>query len=132
MFKEILEGLQNPDTFPDSQPDNFSTEDIYEIIEDLDQDELNEIGEFIMDLIYDPEFDEEDLEESEDLNEKKYFNTKKTHLDRAKKQNKAQRLKDKKLRKKYYKKNKSKLKRLNKKYRKKVKRQPNVVKKHRN
>ncbi len=133
MFRELLEELQTPKTLES----DFSTEDIFEIIQDLDQDELNEVGEFIMELIYEEDFDEEDLEESEEfkdienLDEKQYFKTKKSHLDRAKKRNTTQRLKDKKLRKKYYKKNKAKLKRKNKLYRKKVKRQPNIQKKHR-
>jgi DNA-binding transcriptional MerR regulator len=125
LLKESLEDLINTQ---DDQNENFSVQDIKEILDELDTDELNEVGEFILELIYDPDFDNED---EDTLDEVKYFDTKKKKLDRNKKLNLTQRRKDAKKRKKYYKKNKSKLKRKNKLYRKKVKRQPSQVKKHR-
>jgi hypothetical protein len=118
-----------------ASPEDFNIDDIYEILDDLTQHELNQIGEFIMELVYDPEFDIEDLGESEDeelsLSERKYFGTRKREINRNKKKNIAKRKLDKKARKRYYKKNKAKIKRKQKLYRKKAKRQPNIVKKHR-
>ena len=141
-FKKMLETMKTmKKTIEEPSVNNFTIEDIIEILNNLDQDELNEIGEFILDLIYEPDFDLDEIEETEeleemveekDLNEVKYFKTKKRELDRAKKQSVSQRRKAAKERKKYYRKNKSKLKRKNKLYRKKVKRNPNKVKKHRN
>ena len=126
------ESFQLVEEMEDSDGENFDIADIQAVLAELSPEELNEVGEFILDLIYDPSFDEEDLEEnSEDLNEVKYFKTKKREINRNKKLDKVQRRKQAKERKKYYRKNKSKLKRKNKIYRKKVKRQPNIVRKHR-
>ena len=126
-LKESIEDLINPEEYQE----DFSVQDIKEILDELSQDELNDVGECIIDLIYDPEFDLDDMEESEEISEKKYFGTRKREIDRNKKKNIAKRKLDKKARKRYYKKNRAKLKRKNKLYRKKVKRQPNIVRKHR-
>ena len=134
--EDLIDQAQDRDVSGD-----FDIEDIYNILDDLSQPELNQLGEFIMELIYDPEFDLDDLGEEEDgkedeeeetIDEVRYFKTRKRQLNRAKKKNISQRKRDKKLRKRYYRKNKAKMKRKNKLYRKKVKRQPNRVKRHRN
>jgi len=110
---------------------NYSLDQIIEILSELDQDELNEVGDCILELIYDPEFDDEEdeLEESE-LNEIRYFDTRKRELKKARKKNLSQRKKDKKLRKMYYKQNKAKIKRKQKLYKRRVKLRPTMVRKH--
>jgi len=131
---------EQDETLTSLSQEDFTKEDILEILNELNQEEINEVAEFIMDLIYDPSFDEEDLDESDksdksdesdNLNEVKYFKTKKSQLNRQRKRDKTALRKAAKERKKYYKKNKAKLRRKNKLYRKKVKRQPNKVQKHR-
>jgi len=66
-----------------------------------------------------------------EITERKYFKTKKREIDRAKKRDKVNRLKQKRLRKKYYKRNKAKIKRKQKLYQRKAKRRPTMVKTHR-
>ena len=139
LFEEVmkvpeLSNTLNPEEIELGNKD-FSIDDIYEVIGELNADELNEVGEFILNLIYDPEFDEDEdevVEDLEDLEERQYFKNRNSQLKRSKKLNVSDRKKAAKLRKKYYKKHKSKLKRSNKLYRKKVKRNPNIQKKHRN
>ena len=117
MFKQLFEEIE------DYEYENFTYEDILESLDLLTQEEINEVGEFITDLIYEQDFDEPDeQEEQEEIQEVKKFTTRKAQLQRAKKKNPAQVRKDKKARKIFYKKNK--------KYRKKVKRQPNKVRHH--
>jgi len=110
--------------------EDFEIEDIVEILPALSQDELNAVGECIFDLVYDPEFDVEDIGE-EEINEIKRFDTKKVELIRKRKRmTPEEKKKMAKKRKKYYKKNKNKLKRKNKVYRKKVKQNPHKVRHH--
>lgn len=131
-FKKIFEGTvaadiaqstQPLDNYEDKDEDYFSIDDIVEMLEELTEEEIQEIGSDIMELIYDPSWEE--------MQEKQYFDKKTAVVNREKKKNKSQKKKDAKKRKKWYKKNKSKVKRKSKLYRKKTKRQPNQVKKHR-
>ena len=116
-------------------PNNFSKEDILEIINELDDDEIQDVGDFIMEIIYDEDFDDDDEDEDdepEEVSEKKYFKTKGREIKRAKKKNKGKRRTDARKRKKFYRKNKSKIKRKSEIYRRRVKRRPNMVRRHRN
>ena len=129
-FKELIETF---DEITPEDSDDFDINDIIAVIHNLTQDELNEVGMCIMDLV-DPDKDENSEDENEDENsitERKYFDTKQRTINRNKKLDVTARRKAAKERKRYYKKNKSKLKRKNKLYRKKIKRNPNIQKKHR-
>ena len=142
-FKDMLNNFnESQDEIKDTETEtdfSFQKEDIHEILDDLTQEELDEVGEFILEMIYEPDFDldesddedEDDLEESEEMNEIRYFKTKNRELKRKRKQNISARKKAKKLRRKYYRKNKARLKRKQKLYKKKAKRRPTMVKRHR-
>ncbi len=122
--------LDTLDTSPQETETYFSKEDIIEMIEILDDDEIQEIGEELMEMLYD-EDEDYDSDENTTLDEKKYFAKKANQVNREKKKDKATRRKDAKKRKKFYKQNKAKIKRKQKLYKKKTKRQPNQVRKHR-
>ncbi len=107
----------------------FTVDDIQEMLYELTQEELQEVGECIMNIIYDEEWN--DIDVLDDIDEVHYFKKRAHQVNKEKKKDKSQRRKDAKKRKQWYKKNKAKVKRQNKKYRKKVKRQPNLVRKHR-
>lgn len=128
----IFDGTSKPEVpseLPTPEQEYFTKEDILEMIDVLDENELQEIGEELMELLYDEEFEDEDMEES--INEKKYFAKKAKEINKEKKKNKSERRKDAKKRKQMYKKNKAKIKRKQKLYKKKAKRQPNQVRTHR-
>ena len=132
MFKTFLTEVE----IPNPEQEYFTKEDILEMIDLLDEEELQEIGEEIMEIFNreyeDEEYEDEEYEyEDEDITEKKYFAKKAREVNREKKIDKATKRKLAKKRKLMYKKNKAKIKRANKKYRKKVKRQPNSVRTHR-
>lgn len=135
-FKSFLEDI-NLSHNDDAMEEYFTKADIIEMVEMLEDDELQEVGEMLVELIYDESWEDEDREhEGEDemeesLNEVRYFDKKKNQLNREKKKNPSERRKLAKERKKWYKKNKAKVKRKQKLYRKKAKRQPNMVRKHR-
>ena len=119
--------------FDNSQQDldSFTKEEIIEMIMILDYDELQEIGEDLMEIIYDEDDDDDDDDDvDEALNEKKYFAKKNSQVKRDKKLDKSAKRKLAKKRKQVYKRNKSKVKRKQKLYRKKAKRQPNQVRRH--
>lgn len=135
--EEDAENLEESDTH------KWTKESIIEFLNTLDEEEIDELGEFIIDsLMYDEGTDvyddfededydfEEELEESEEINEVKFFQKKKVQLDREKRKNVAQRKKDARLMKKYYKKNKARIKMARKKYIKRVKHNPNKIKHH--
>lgn len=129
----VYESAEETEEFEDI----WTKEDLIDFINSLDDDELQEVGDFIYgEVTEDEEFDDDDYEDSEDLEESeltevKYFDKKKNQLDREKRQNIAQRKKKAKLLKKYYKKNKARIKLKAKKYRKIAKRNPNRVRHHR-
>jgi hypothetical protein len=109
---------------PDEIGIDYSLGDLVDALSELTQEELNEVGDFILAIT-----DDEDLEEN--LNETKYFDTTKRKLARQRKIGLADRRRAAKLRKKYYKKNKARIKRKQKLYKKKVKNRPSMVTKHR-
>ncbi len=122
----ITEGIEGTEDFTDEY---FTKEDIIEMLDALEFDEIQEIGEEIMEILSgDEDFDDLDYEEIE---EKQYFAKKKNQVNREKKVDKATKRKLAKKRKQLYKRNKAKIKRQQKLYRKKAKRQPNRVKTHR-
>jgi hypothetical protein len=119
-------------TFLTEEEAGFTTSDIIEILPELDEEELDIVGECIMGILEDEEVEDIDMDMgvSEILDEKKFFKTKKRELNREKKKDKAQKKRDAKKRKMYYRKNKAKIKRKGKLYNKKVKRNPNMVRRH--
>jgi len=77
-------------------PSNFSKEDIIEIINELDDDEIQDVGDFIMEIIYDEDFDDDDEDEDdepEEVSEKKYFKMTMGQLKAQKNKNKGAKLK---------------------------------------
>jgi len=114
------------DEFDQGSPSTpgFSKQDITEMLEELDKSELQELGEKLMDIIYDEDFD---FEDEEDLDEgpKKMKSTKR-QMNRNKKVDKAGKRKLAKKRKQWYKRNKAKVKRYNKKAGKKRKQNKTV------
>lgn len=126
-------------TFIESLSDNlavdtiFTKDDIIEMLEYLEPDEIQELGEYIVELTYEEDWDDEIEDEMDEstINEKKYFDKKMSVVNREKKIDKATKRKKAKERKRWYKKNKAKIKRKQKLYRRKVKRQPNLVRHHR-
>ena len=128
-FKTLIKEESQPEY---QEQEGFTVDDIIELLPELTYDELQELGEELMEIIYDEEFDLDDMDDiEENINEVKYFDKKKNQVNREKKKDKSQRRKDAKKRKQWYKRNKSKIKRKQKLYRKKAKRQPNLVKHHR-
>jgi hypothetical protein len=133
-FKEIIE---SQDTDPIANTDFFTIEEITEMLQLLDQDELDDVGAFIIELLDEDEIDgdfdseiEEEISEDE-INERKYFDRKQREINREKKKNISKRKILKRERRKYYKRNKAKIKRKQKLYRKKARRRPTMIKKHR-
>jgi hypothetical protein len=110
----------------------WTKEELLEFISELEDDEVQEVGDFIMgELMEDDDFEDDDFEfgsyEDEELDEVHYFDKKKSQLDREKKKNISARKMKAKLLRKYYKKNKAKIARKAKIYRKKAKRNPSKV-----
>ncbi len=107
------------DLYDIENQESFNLEDIQSIIPELSDDEIHQLGVFIMELIYTPEFDDESDDESDDefddkfdeITEKKFFKTKKRQIKLNKKINKQQKRIDAKKRKIFYKRNKFKMKR---------------------
>lgn len=98
----------------------ITREDIIALLDDMTDDEVDEFGEFMLDILYD----------GEGLDEAKFFDTKQRDLDKAKRVNRAERrLRAKELAK-YYRKNKSRILAKQKKYRKKAAANPNKVRHH--
>lgn len=98
----------------------ITREDIIELLNDMTDDEVDEFGEFILDILYD----------GESLDEAKFFDTKQRELDKAKRTNRAERrLRAKELAK-YYRRNKARILAKQKKYRKKIAANPNKVRHH--
>ena len=93
---------------------SFKVQDIKEILDELEDDEIQELGEFIAELL---DYDDDD----EEIDEAKYFNTKKRQVEKNKRKDISQRKKDARKRKQWYRKNKNKVKKYNKKARKKRK-----------
>lgn len=131
-----LEDLE--DIFPElseSVEHKWTKESIIEFLNGLDADEIDEIGEYIMDsLMYNDELDEfddfEDEDYEDDLDEAKFFQKKKVEIDREKRKNVSLRKKNARIMAKYYKKNKNRIKLKQKKYRKKAVQNPNKVHHH--
>jgi hypothetical protein len=110
----------------------WTKEELLEFISELEDDEVQEVGDFIMgELMEEDDFEDDDFEsgsyEDEELDEVHYFDKKKSQLDREKKKNVSARKMKARLLKKYYKKNKAKIARKAKIYRKKAKRNPSKV-----
>lgn len=98
----------------------ITREDIIELLNDMTDDEVDEFGEFMLDILYD----------GESLDEAKFFDTKQRELDKAKRTNRAERrLRAKELAK-YYRRNKARILAKQKKYRKKIAANPNKVRHH--
>ena len=129
-FLEAESSIDDVSVKPDQE--YFTKEDILEMIGVLSEDELQEIGEELLELLFDEEedYDSDDIDE-DTLDEKKYFNKKAHQVKKEKKVDKSAKRKLAKKRKQMYKKNKSKIKRDQKKYRKKTKRRPSMVRSHR-
>ena len=142
-MKTFLEEFETPEI-----PTVWTKEELIEALDYLEEDEIQEIGEEIAELIYDEDFDEfdegcdgtgkgkgkgkfEDEDEDESLDEVKYFNKKANVIKREKKQDKSTKRKKAKERKKWYKQNKAKVKRKQKKHRRKVKVGSHRVTRHR-
>ena len=102
--------------------------------EELDDDDIAYMGAGHTEKDYDDgdyDYDDYDDMDEDEITEKKFFKKKKVMLNREKKQNRVQRRKDKKLRHREYIKHKAVIKRKQAKYRRKVKRNPNIVRRHR-
>jgi hypothetical protein len=112
----------------------WTKDELLEFISELEDDEVQEVGDFLMgELMEDDEFEDDDFEtgsedeDEDELKEGHFFAKNKSVMDREKKKNKAARKMKAKLLKKYYKKNKAAIARKAKIYRKKAKRNPNKV-----
>jgi hypothetical protein len=114
----------------------WTKDELLEFISELEDDEVQEVGDFLMgELMEDDEFEDDDFEtgsededeDEDELKEGHFFAKNKSVMDREKKKNKAARKMKAKLLKKYYKKNKASIARKAKIYRKKAKRNPNKV-----
>jgi hypothetical protein len=105
MFKDFFNTISFDEAFDSSglPAPKFSKSDIIEILDDFDADEMQDVGEFIMGLVYQEEFDLDD-----DIDEAIYLDKKKSQVNREKKLNPSQKRKLAKQRKKWYKKNKNK------------------------
>lgn len=108
---EDVEEFEDEEEYEEYEEENFSLEDIQSILPELSDDEIHQIGELIMSLIYEPEFEEGEETVEDEITEKKIFKTKKRELKKLKKTNKQQRRLDAKKRKIFYRRNKSKMKR---------------------
>ena len=65
----------------DIKQEGFTKEDILEMLDELTDDELQEVGEEIMEIIYEEGFeDDDDDEDDEDTNESKFFKTRKKEV----------------------------------------------------
>jgi len=96
------------------EDDVITRQDIMDLLDTMDDEEVDEFGEFILDVLSGDELDDDD----------------KAELDREKNKDKAdKRLKAKALAK-YYRKNKARILAKQKKYRKKVAKNPNLVTRH--
>ena len=108
------------------EDDVITRQDIMDLLDTMDGEEVDEFGEFILDVLSGDELDDDD----EAVNEAKFFSKKKAELDREKNQNKADRRLKAKALAKYYRKNKARILAKQKKYRKKVAKNPNLVTRH--
>jgi len=108
MFKTFLETLTETEEF---ENEVFGIQDIVESLQYLTQEEIQEVGEFIYEMLEDEDI--EDMED-EDVTEAKYFDKKAHQVNKEKRLNKTERRKLAKKRKQWYKKNKAKVKRYNK------------------
>ena len=61
----------------DIKQEGFTKEDILEMLDELTDDELQEVGEEIMEIIYEEGFDDDD---DDDTNESKFFKTRKKEV----------------------------------------------------
>jgi hypothetical protein len=112
----------------------WTKDELLEFISELEDDEVQEVGDFLMgELMEEDEFEDDDFEtgsddeDEDELKEGHFFKKNKSVIDREKRKNVAQRKMKAKLLKKYYKKNKSAIARKAKIYRKKAKKHPNSV-----
>jgi hypothetical protein len=114
----------------------WTKDELLEFISELEDDEVQEVGDFLMgELMEEDEFEDEDFEtgsededeDEDELKEGHFFNKTKSQMDREKHKDVAQRKMKKKLLAKYYKKNKARIARKAKIYRNKAKKHPNAV-----
>jgi len=123
-FKTFIEAIADTDT--DINMEDLTKADLIELINELDEDEIGPVMEILLNYLENT-FDVDDIdgdgtdEIDEDLDEAKYFKTKKSQVKRNKKQNKSAKRKLAKQRKRNYKKNRAKIKRYQKKARRKAK-----------
>lgn len=145
IFKRILEQEEVPGSEEaDMELEMITKSDILELIDMMSPEDIDDLGNFILDFLstnddgtefeLEPEIvDDTETEEldSDDMTERKYFDKKKIQLkkdkmvDKSARRDKARKLK------RLYKANKTKIKRKSVIYRKKVKRNPMRVKIHR-
>jgi hypothetical protein len=110
----------------------WTKDELLEFISELEDDEVREVGDFLMgELMEEDEFEDEDFEtgseDEDELKEGHFFNKTKSQMDREKHKDVAQRKMKKKLLAKYYKKNKARIARKAKIYRNKAKKHPNAI-----
>jgi len=133
IYDEDYDDLDDDD-FDDENA--FTLDEVIELVSSLDSEDLN----YVYDVLKNSyDLDDDDIadvgagntEDYDDITEVKYFKKRKRVLDREKKHDIAQRRKDRKKRHLEYKRHKAKILRKQKFYRRKVKRNPNMVRRHR-
>ena len=145
LYDSIYDDGDEYDNYEDDDYDSFDLDEVIEMVISLDSDDIQYVRDVLVDANeldddeiantgvgnVESDYDYDDDYDDDEITEKKFFKVRKRQLDREKKHNISQRRKDKKLRRREYRKNRAKIRRKQAKYRRKVKRNPNMVRHHR-